>query len=137
MKIYNLPITSETSLLTVYTLETGQISLLYSQGKEKPLGIIKSVIATLVDYFSVIFSDSQLTEFSQTFYDKFYYWHLADLKRFMECCKGLNFGKPYGAVSVVTLMDWANNYDAERWLMINNLLKDEYQQLKAQEKHGL
>jgi len=92
------------------------------------------MITSFGEYFASQFTDTQLVGLSQTFYNKFYYWHLADLKRFMECCKGLNFGKPYGAVTVVTLMDWANSYDAERWTMINDLLKDEYQQKKAEEK---
>lgn len=92
------------------------------------------MVTDLNDYFASSFIDNQIVQFSKTFYDKFYHWHLADLKKFIECCKGLNFGKPYGAVNVATLMEWANEYDRQRDEVIQQIINEEYQELKAKEK---
>ena len=133
--ICNLPVSAGTSTKQIYKLETGQISALcIEEDRQQPITIIKLLLTDFGDYFGVTFTDHQLTEFAKTFYDKFFYWHLADLKNFYECCKGLNFGKPYGTVTVATIMEWGNEYNRQRDEQVQSIINEEYHQLKAQEK---
>lgn len=129
-----MPISATLTTKEIYSLETPQISSLCGGTKDTPMTLIKLLLTDFGEYFNVVFTDHQLTEFAKTFYDKFFYWHLADLKRFYECCKGLNFGKPYGNVSVATVMEWANEYNRQRDEQVQSIINEEYQQLKAQDK---
>lgn len=107
--------------------------------KTNGANFFKQIIFNLTEYFGVIWSDIQLDEFSNEFYDNFKYWTIADAKLFSKRVKSLHYGKLFGALSPANLMEWANIYDDE-WLEVSAIIsQNKHKEFRHEEnsRYGL
>lgn len=104
-------------------LQTGALSRLVKnlpdgrKDKSECEQFIKTMILNLNQYFGVTWSDFQIKETAKDFYSRYFYWHIADYKKFMGNCRAMDYGKMY-VFNNQTLMLWAQEYDSE-WLTIS------------------
>ena len=141
-RVNTLEISSETSMLAIRQMNTGPISqlVLRSSGeadKANCYKVIRAMVFSLLQFFGTTWNDFQVEECTKAIYREYYYWHLADLKKFMTLCYGGKYGKVYGFFNPALLMEWAALYDA-MWLSASEEISinkaNEYRQRREEEQ---
>jgi len=123
-----LQVTAQTSIEQARAMGTPALSAISKEaGQDEVLKFIKANFLLLTEYFGVTWSDSQIQIVSEDFYQSFFHWKIADIKKFTQNCRTLQFGKNYGAFSPAMLMQWAIEYNIQ-WLEVSEKL--------SESKHG-
>lgn len=101
-------------LVAVRKLGTPALSQLTKEaGKDSVINYIKKSIVELTLHFSQSWNDYQVVLAASDFYSLFYYWRMADLKRFILGCRTMEYGQLYGHFQPQHLMEWAQAYDSK------------------------
>lgn len=109
---YDIPVSVSMDLIAVRGLGTPPISQLTREaGKESAINYIKKSIVELTMQFGQAWNDYQISTAASDFYSRFYYWRMADLKRFILGCRVMEYGQLYGHFQPQHIMEWAQQYD--------------------------
>lgn len=107
-----IQITANNSISQVLSIKTPEVSTICrgTGSKENGYDLYKMVILMILDFYDIDWSKDHISECAQMLYDDYYWFTLAELKHFALMCKSAKFGKVYGKINPVTLIDWAGQY---------------------------
>jgi len=112
----SLQVHSDTPFESLYRMDDISISALNKGTGSKARGMSLFAIA-LVDIISFFgddaWSDSQILDTAEIFYDECYWFCFPELKHFVKKCKSLKFGKIFGRFNTATFIDWMAQYSSE------------------------
>lgn len=115
LKPGNFEVTPSMTIAQVRALGSPPISQITAEeGRVAAVNFIKQFIVELVLYLGQSWSDAQIVTAANDFYSRFYYWRIADLKRFILGCRMQEYGQMFGHFQPQHLFEWAQHYD-EQW----------------------
>lgn len=110
------PVVSDTPYDELYKMDDVSISSVNkgTGSKNTGIAIFAAAMYSVINFFGDEgWSDAQIIETAEIFYDECYWFCLPELKHFTRKCKALKFGKVYGKFTPAVFMEWVSTYSTE------------------------